>query len=278
MSNISPIGGYFELEVRQGELYHKNAIRLNTACNCFEYVLSVRQYSKVYIPYYTCEVMLKPIERMGVEYEFYHINEVFEVPQLPSLKEGEAFLYTNYFGLKQNYIQYLAKAYGSKLIVDNAQAFFAKPISGIDTFYSARKYFGVPDGAFLYTSKLLEQDLEQDVSYERVTHLLKRIEFGAEAGYHDFKKNDDFLCDQGIKMMSKLTELLLKGVDYELAKKKRQENYSVINAKLSDSNQIYLKLEIDSVPLVYPYLTGDTTLKQKLIKEKVFVATYLPDS
>lgn len=32
------IGGYFELELRKGEHYHKDALRLNTARNCFEYV------------------------------------------------------------------------------------------------------------------------------------------------------------------------------------------------------------------------------------------------
>ena len=35
---MKPIGGYFELELRGGEHYHKDAIRLNTARNCFEYV------------------------------------------------------------------------------------------------------------------------------------------------------------------------------------------------------------------------------------------------
>ena len=33
------IGGYFELELRNGAYYHKDAIRLNTARNCFEYIL-----------------------------------------------------------------------------------------------------------------------------------------------------------------------------------------------------------------------------------------------
>ena len=55
----------------------------------------------------------------------------------------EAFLYTNYFGLKQGCVKLLEKKYGDHLIVDNAQAFFAKPIKGIDTFYSARKFFGL---------------------------------------------------------------------------------------------------------------------------------------
>ena len=68
---MQAIGGYFSLETSAGEHYHKDAIRLNTARNCFEYVLRARGYSKVYIPYYTCEVMLEPIRKLGVDYDFY---------------------------------------------------------------------------------------------------------------------------------------------------------------------------------------------------------------
>ena len=149
---MKPVGGYFELELRKGEHYHKKALRLNTARNCFEYVLRSRGWKKVYIPYYTCEVMLEPIKKMGINHEFYHINEFFEPVSFPKLAETEAFLYTNYFGLKQSCVELLAKQFGNHLIVDNAQAFFAEPIEGIDTFYSARKFFGVADGAYLYTN------------------------------------------------------------------------------------------------------------------------------
>ena len=138
---IDAIGGYPELELRKGEHYHKNALRLNTARNCFEYVLRTRKYTKVYIPYYTCEVMLEPLEKCNVGYEFYHINELLEPVGIVQLQPTEAFLYTNYYGLKQQCVKKLAQTYGKQLIVDNAQAFFAEPLNGIDTFYSARKFY-----------------------------------------------------------------------------------------------------------------------------------------
>ena len=55
---MESIGGYFSLELPKYEEYHKDAIRLNTGRNCLEYILRARRYSKVYIPYYTCEVIL----------------------------------------------------------------------------------------------------------------------------------------------------------------------------------------------------------------------------
>ena len=58
--------------------YHPDALHLNTGRNCFEYILRAKGYKKVYIPYYTCEVMLEPLRKCGVTWEFYHIKEDFE--------------------------------------------------------------------------------------------------------------------------------------------------------------------------------------------------------
>lgn len=33
---MQPIGGCFELELRKGEYFHKQALRFNSARNCFE--------------------------------------------------------------------------------------------------------------------------------------------------------------------------------------------------------------------------------------------------
>lgn len=275
---MESIGGYFELELRKGEHYHKNAFHLNTARNCFEYVLRSRHYTKVYIPYYTCEVMLEPIRKLGIDYEFYHINKVLEPLALPKLRKMESFLYTNYFGLKQSCVRKLAESFGNQLIVDNAQAFYAESIKGIDTFYSARKFFGVADGAYLYSTITLGQELEQDTSCNRMSHLFKRIDIGAEAGYQDFRNNDDALCNQEIKRMSNLTETILCGIDYDTAKQRRRENYRFLDKALKDSNLIHLELDEDSAPMVYPYLNlTKNSLRQRLIDYKVFVATYWPN-
>lgn len=75
---------------------------------------------------------------------------------------------------------------------------------------------GVPDGAYLYTDKFLNVELEQDVSCQRCEHLLRRIDEGAERGYEAFRRNDDALNNQPIKKMSQLTESILMGVDYKI--------------------------------------------------------------
>ena len=274
---MDAIGGYFSLEQPQREEYHKRAIRLNTGRNCLEYILRVRGYKKVFVPYYTCEAVLEPINKLGIPYEYYHIDIHFEIRDSFTLKEGEALLYTNYFGLKQRYVEQLAKIYGPSLIVDNTQAFYAKPIPGIDTFYTCRKFFGVPDGAYLYCDKELDEEIEQDYSYDRVAHLVKRIDLSAEDGYKDFRRVDDGLDNQPIRKMSKLTQRMMQGVDYEAAAQRRRANFQMLHEALGKENNLELPLNGDAVPMVYPYLGPVEGLREKLIENKIFVARYWPN-
>ena len=151
---------------------------------------------------------------------------------------------------------------------------------GIASFNSVRKFFGVPDGALLYSDKLLNEDFEQDTSYQRFSHLLKRIDIDAKFGYTDFQTNDNSLNDEPIKFMSNLTKNIFNSIDVNVAKIKRLENFKYLHSHLSDLNELEITLDIDDVPMIYPYLIKDETLRQKLIKNKIYVATYwnpMPD-
>ncbi len=270
------IGGYFELELRCGQVYHSEAIALNSARHCLEYILRVRGYRKVYIPYYTCNVVLAPIQRLGIEVARYEVDAKLNPFRCPDLDDGEAFLYTNYFGLKQRAVEELAEKYGSRLIVDNAQAFYAPALPGIDTFYSPRKFFGVPDGGYLYTEMANLTISEQDKSYKRMSHLLRRIDDGAEAGYADFRRNSEELCTAPIRRMSSLTEALLANIDYAAIAQVRRANFTHLHGALEEANPLKFTMAVDSVPMIYPFGTDDMELRKRLIANKVYVATYWP--
>ena len=274
---MEAIGGYFSLELPLHEEYHKDALRLNTGRNCLEYILRARGYKKVYVPYYTCEAVMEPINKLGVPYEHYHIDIHFEIRDRFTVKDGEALLYTNYFGLKQRYVEQLAEKVGTRLIVDNTQAFYAKPLPGIDTFYTCRKFFGVPDGAYLYTDEKMDEEFEQDYSYDRVAHLVKRIDLSAEEGFKDFRRVDDGLDNQPILKMSKLTQRIMQSIDYGAVAAQRRKNYTLLNEALGKENNLELPLDEDAVPMVYPYLAPIKGMREKLIENKIFVARYWPN-
>ena len=276
------IGGYFSLELPplQENYIHEKGIHLNSGRNALEYLLkSITNIQCIWIPYFTCEVVLEPLKKLDIPYCFYSINEDFELTDEIDLGENEYLLITNYFGIKDAYIKELASRFGEHLIVDNAQAFFAEPIEGIKMIYSPRKFVGIPDGGIAYMENGFDvSGLEQDVSYDRCSHLLKRLDLGAEAGYADFRENSHQLMNQPIKRMSNLTWKLLQGIDFDSIKKQRRENFKQLHKALSEINQLHIPdMDTFVCPMVYPFYTLDDTLKKRLIENKVFVATYWPN-
>lgn len=110
-----------------------------------------------------------------------------------------------------------------------------------------------------------------------MTSLLKRIDLGPEAGFKDFHKEGDSLCNQPIRIMSKLTQKMLMSIDYEDIGRKRRNNFICIHNAIGESNQLNIPLEYDAVPMVYPYLTDKEGMRKMLIDNKVFVAKYWPN-
>lgn len=281
---MEAIGGYFELaDYEEGVFPHQDGILLNTGRNALEYILrSIGVVNGVYLPYYTCEVVLEPLKKLHIPWVFYHINARFEIDDDINPKEGEYIIVNNYYGIKDTYIQQLAEKYGEHLIVDCAQALFAKPLLGIKTFYSTRKYVGVADGGVAYLGNVPDgrvQVNEIECTVDHDNHLYKRKELGAEAGFADYQENETKLDNQPIRWMSNTTKSILDHINYDQIVEKRRNNFQYLNESLSEKNFLVLP-NIDSFacPMVYPFVTRiNRNLRKELIDNKVFVAKYWPN-
>lgn len=270
---INPIGGYFELELPRFPELHAKAIDLNSGRFCLEYILRCKKYNKVYVPYFTCDSVVEPIQKLGVRFEFYHIDEKYEIAEYINLSADEALLYTNYWGLQDTYCQYLASKYQKQLILDYTQAFYSQPITGIDTFYSCRKFFGVPDGGYLYTDAKASFEMAQDESYTRMDSLVKRIDLSPEAGYEDFHKSSAAFHEMPICKMSKFTKRMMQSIDYDNVAQRRLDNYNYLLKHLGGRQLCY-----GEVPMIYPYRSEQgQDLRKTLIANKIFVAKYWPN-
>ena len=279
---IKAIGGYFELADTDHECGNLpvDGIALNTCRNALEYIiLQLVDAKRIFVPYYTCEAVIEPLKRLLVDYEFYHVNEQLEIAEELVIGEGDYLIVNNYFGIKDAYIAELAKKYGEKLIVDNAQALFAPVLPGIKAAYSTRKYVGVADGGFAVgVSATSAADYEVDNSLEHDSHLYIRKEKGAEAGFKNYQVNECKLDNQPIRRMSSQTKEILSQIDYNSVIEKRRQNYLFLSNAISDKNKLQLP-SIDSFtcPMVYPFMTDDESLRARLIQNKVFVARYWPN-
>lgn len=272
---MKEIGGYFELELNADKEFHDKAIRLNTGRNALEYILIANSYNKIYLPFFICDVVLEPIKKHQIDIVFYSINEQLEpIFDFDDIEDKSAFLYVNYFGLKDLFVQSLSKKC-KNLIIDNSQSFFSKPETRTDTFYSPRKFFGVPDGAYLYSNNKLSISFEMDESFDRCSHLLKRIDVDAETGFNDFKNNEMKLGNQEIKQMSSLSKYILSGIDYKNAIQRRTENFDFLDASLKQHNKFRV-VRGSGVPMVYPFWATNQ-LRAKLLDSKVYTAKYWPN-
>ena len=280
---MGAIGGYFELADYEegGNFPHQNGILLNTGRNALEFILrSIGEVKGVYLPYYTCEVVLEPLRKLHIRWAFYHINTHFEIIDDIRPKDGEYIIANNYFGIKDAYIDTLAKKYGANLIVDCAQAFFAKPISGIKSFYSTRKYVGVADGGVAYgVDDKYIFSFDEDDSTQHDSHLSIRKEKGAEAGFNDYQLNETKLDNQPIRLMSRNTRDALWHINYDRVVAKRRENFAFLHKSLKDNNCLELPdLNTFVCPMVYPFITRiDRDLRKELIEKSIYVAKYWPN-
>lgn len=274
-SLVKEIGGYFGLELFLGKEYHQNLIPVNNGRNALLYIIKARNIRKLYLPYFLCDSITNLCEKHRIDTEYYHINERFEPLFNHKLGENEYLYIVNYYGfINNNKVHELKKKY-NQIIVDNAQAFFQKP-AGVDTIYSCRKFLGVPDGGYVFTDAPIKERIGEDLSKDRMRHILGRFEVSAADFYADFKANDHYHKQLPLRYMSKLTHNLLSAIDYAKVQATREANFLYLHEMLSKLNT----LNITGVtgPYAYPlYIKNGMEIKKKLSEEKIYVATLWPN-
>lgn len=273
---MKEIGGYIEFEHYYGKEFHSNAIKLNCGRNCLSYLIKIHNIKHIYIPYFLCDSVLSVCKKFSVKVSFYHISEDF-LPILPAADFANDWLYVvNYYGQITNRRIVKLSHNVKNLIVDNVQAFFQKPVPHVATIYSCRKFFGVSDGAYLYSDKKLEEELEFDNSYNRMEFLLGRFEKSASDFYSQYSENNKLFKDESLKRMSLLTNNLMRSFNYKCIRKIRSDNFRFMHKNLNMINKLKLTNVIGA--FAYPlYLENGENIRNELQKKKIYIPILWPD-
>lgn len=271
---MKAIGGYFELECGTTPPYYPDGIYLNLCRSGIRYLIRSLGIKKLHVPLFTCHVVNDSIRQEGCEVIPYHLDDKL----LPAAEfhPSDFIIYNNYFGVLGENVRQLATRYPN-LIVDNAQAFYSSPDCRA-AVYSPRKFFGLPDGGILRGKDLPVLSLPSENQSSSVSsHLLKRMELGAQAAYADFIRNDTQLEQFDLRRMSPLTDAIMGNIDYDNAALKRKENFEYLSRHLS--TRFPLAMAADDVPLVYPLWIKEygAELREHLIRSNVFCARYWPN-
>ena len=272
------IGSFIELQLPKGNEWYKQTediARLNIGRVAIWHAFRVTGAKRIWLPYYQCDTVREFLERKGVtDIRYYHQDRDFNPIDLQAEKD-DAVLFVNYYGImSRERMKSLSVAYPNA-IIDNCQGFFCEPLENAQNVYSARKFVGVGDGAYVIGKGAARfvDEYEQGYSSDTSEFLLKRIEYGCEGkGYEARSLNEHRVDTEDIKKMSKLTRTILDAADYETIRRKRRENFAIASELLGDINKIDPTRYYDdeTIPMVYPLVVEDDGLIQRLFAAKHF--------
>ena len=272
---MKEIGGYIEFERYSLPMLHSSAMALNCGRNCLALLIEIRSIKKILLPKFICKSIIDICKKNKVEIKFYSIDKRF-LPYNVFPAEDEWLYFINYYGQIDNQQIALLKSKYKKIIVDQTHAYFQMPVEDIDTFYTCRKFLGVPDGAFLYTDCKKENVYPLDESYRRIGFLVGRFERAAEEFYGEYTENEHYFDNEPIKKMSKLTKNLLQGIDYARVCMTRTDNYAYLYDKLEKLNLLHIKKVRGA--FMYPlYIENAPCIRKKLQEQKIYVPMLWPN-
>lgn len=273
LNETKSIGGFFETEkltqFTQGT-FHSEAIAVTSGRACLKQAILSTKATMIHVPFYICDSVLTVIKEAGVHFRFYSLNEDLSPATLPFLGSNELFLYANYFGLKSGMAEHLKSHYGQQLILDNTQAFFEKGDQTSWSFNSARKFFGVPDGAYVYGPTHIPKPSAKNESLI-IEHLSKRSENELEQAYHLYQQNELLVSSDWLDM-SNYSKTVLEQVDYNQIQGIRNQNFLCYHQAFASLNQLSLK-PTGASPFCYPLWLDTPIDKMYLYEQNIFIPT-----
>jgi hypothetical protein len=274
-----PVGGFFGLELpRKGSVYHDAALALANGRTCFNVLIERVKPTKVYLPFYCCDTLIRALEKQDVPYEFYAIDAQLDPVNVPNLEDTELLVIINFFGLKPQTSAAFSAQLGMQLVIDNTQAFFEKSYGLTWVFNSARKFFGVPDGGFLYSPQYLTDTYSANEPVA-TDHLWLSVCGKYEEAYKVYQQNEALQSSEQYGM-SELTRRLLYGVDFPAVARARKRHFRMLDYVLRRHNKISEKL-LNQVPTVvpfcYPLLLDKPIKKENLFNNKIYIPTFWTD-
>lgn len=274
---MKEIGGYFELEHFEGEDYYPDLVHLNLGRTALLYVLKSVHTSTLWMPYFICSSVKDTCLKAGYKLKYYHVDENFMPVIEDPIPFGEFLYLVNYYGQLDDATVLSIRKKHTRVILDDTQSFFQPPFPWMQSIYSLRKYFGVSDGAYAYlggVTPCIDTDfLEEDSSADRMSHLLGRFEHSASEHYEEMLQTAGSFDTEMVKKMSPLTENIMKAIDFEQVKTRREANYKVLDSLLGEQNP--LPIHMPAGPFCYPFYHKEgAKLRRLLAEEKIYVPVY----
>ena len=263
------------------------------------YLIASKELSrgkKAMLPKYTCDTVIAPFQQLGYDYQFYPVCKDLTI-DIPKAKEIFSAHHPNlivvhpYFGMdltkqEQDMLEEMHES-GCEIILDLTQCLFSTMRLPFIKYYvgSIRKWFAIPDGAFLESSD--EMGISCIENDEIVSLQTKAMKLRGEY----FQTGDTNIKDESIRLsheverlmtrpinphtMASVSKELLAFEDAEAQQKIRIENYKRLYEGLKDAENIELIADISrltTAPLFFPFRGHNISEMQKKLAQKSIYA------
>ncbi len=296
---MKEIGSIFPLYDKcQGSGTHNNMLsgrKLFSFCREAIYLIAKKEMAngkKVMLPKYTCDTVIAPFQQLGYDYQFYPVCKDLTI-DIPKAKEIFSAHHPNlivihpYFGMdltrqEQDMLREMHES-GCEIILDLTQCLFSTMRLPFIKYYvgSIRKWFAIPDGAFLETSD--EMAISCAENNEIVSLQTKAMKLRGEY----FQGGDTNVKEESIRLsheverlmtrpitphaMASVSKDILASEDAEIQQRIRIENYKRLYEGLKDADNIELIADISrltTAPLFFPFRVGNISDMQKKLAKK----------
>lgn len=255
---------------------------------------------RVLLPSYTCQTVIDPFLQSGWDICYYNITRELRIDTDSLLCEYDRFspslcVAHPYYGadLNETELQALSviKEKGCVLIEDLTQCLFSAQKSPVFDFFmgSYRKWFPIPDGAFLVGQGVMMEGMPESEAFVRsMSDAMYLRGVFHQTGDENIKEISRRVWNEAIGHISKSIEPhrmsdlsigLLSQIDIDEIKRKRFENYKYLYDHLYGSDD-YEPVgrdmgEVTCAPLFFPIYVKDRAVFQKKLAQKEIYAPIL---
>lgn len=225
------------------------------------------------VPAFTCHSVIEPFLRYGVDIHAYQINTNLTIDQDDFLKLVNAFdpqiiLIHGYFGIDttkdDNGIIKKLMQKGIIIVEDTTQTMFSDYTHIPSTYKlgSLRKWFPIPDGAFITNISKVELAEDKELSEAKWNAMVLKGKYifegiGRKDEFMPLFKNAESLLDsrKHTAGMSKVSYALFSRYDISEIKQMRRANYQILSKRLKKHPEIKLikeDLDCNETPFLLP--------------------------
>ena len=300
---MKEIGSIFPLyDNCQGSGTHNNVMsgrKLFSFCREAIYLIAKKEMAngkKAMLPKYTCDTVITPFLELGYDYQFFPVCKdlTIDIPkakEIFSAHQPNLIVVHPYFGMdltkqEQDMLEEMQKS-GCEIILDLTQCLFSTMRLPFIKYYvgSIRKWFAIPDGAFLETSD--EMGIFDAENEEIVSLQTKAMKLRGEY----FQTGDTNVKEESVRLSHEVESLMTRPItphamastskdilaleDADAQQKVRIENYKRLYEGLKDVKDIELIADISrltTAPLFFPFRVVDISVMQKKLAKKAVYA------